>query len=72
MQYAASLGLDKGAFGDCLSSGRYAARIEQDVKAAEAAGVQATPSFLVNGKLLEGALPFADFQQAIEAALQSK
>ncbi len=72
LQYAASLGLDKAAFGDCLTSGKYAPILDQDVKDAKAAGIRATPSFLINGKLVEGALPFADFQQAIEAALQSK
>ncbi len=71
-QYAASAGLDQQTFNDCLASGKYAARIQQDAKDARAAGVSATPSFLINGKLLEGALPFAAFQQMIEAALQGK
>jgi protein-disulfide isomerase len=71
-QYAASLGLDAASFQDCLSSGKYAAILDQDVKDARAAGIRATPSFMINGKLLEGALPFADFQQAIEAALQGQ
>ncbi len=70
--FAASLGLDQAAFSDCLSSGKYAVMLEQDVKDAKAAGVRATPSFLINGNLLEGALPFASFQQAIDAALQGK
>ncbi len=72
LQYAASVGLDKGTFGDCLNSGKYASRLDQDVKDAQAAGIRATPSFLINGKLVEGALPFASFQQAIDAALQGK
>ncbi len=71
-QYAASTGLDQQAFNDCLSSGKYAARVQQDVKDARAAGVSATPSFLINGQLLEGAQPFEAFQQMIEAALQGK
>lgn len=71
-KYAASLGLDASTFNRCLSSGKYASRLDQDVQAAKAAGIRATPSFVINGKLVEGALPFADFQQAIEAALQGK
>ena len=71
-QYASSLGLDLTTFDSCLSSGKYAARLEQDVNDAKAGGIQATPSFLVNGKLLEGAQPFAVFQQAIGDALQGK
>ena len=71
-QYAAEDGLDGDVFSNCLSSGKYADRLQQDVDSAKAAGVQATPSFLVNGKLIEGAQPFSVFQQAIEAALQGK
>ncbi len=70
--YAASLGLDEATFSDCLGSGKYAALLKQDVKDAKAGGIQATPSFLINGKLLEGALPFASFQEVIDAALQGK
>ena len=71
-KYAASLGLDKALFNDCLSSGKYASRLDEDMKSAQAAGVRATPSFVINGRLVEGALPFADFQQVIESALQGK
>ncbi len=71
-QYAAALGLDETAFNGCLSTGKYASLVQQDVTDARAAGIKATPSFLVNGKLVEGALPFSDFQQAIEAALKGQ
>lgn len=69
-QYATAVGLDRAAFDSCLNSGKYASRIQQDVKDAKAAGIQATPSFVINGKLLEGAQPFGAFQQAIDAALK--
>ncbi len=71
-QYAASLGLDGSTFDSCLSSGKYSGLIQQDVSHAKADGVQATPSFVINGKLVEGAQPFSVFQQAIEAALQGQ
>ncbi|MEK6830836.1 MAG: DsbA family protein, partial [Nanoarchaeota archaeon] len=32
-------------------------------------GVQGTPAFFVNGKLISGAQPFSAFQQAIDAEL---
>jgi len=44
-------------------------RVNQDYSDGLAAGVNATPSFLINGKLVTGALPFASFQEEIEAAL---
>jgi len=46
--------------------------VEQDVINAQADGIRATPSFLINGKLVEGAQPFSVFQSEIEAALGEK
>ena len=69
-KYALTLGLDTTTFDKCLSSGARQAQLDQDVANAKADGIRATPSFLINGKLLEGAQPFDAFQQAIEAALQ--
>ena len=71
-QYAASLGLDRVAFEQCLSSGKQSGRVQQDLDNAKRDGIKATPSFLINGKLIEGAAPFATFQQVIDEALQGK
>ena len=71
-KYAASLGLDQTTFDACLSGGKYVERVQQDVNNARSDGVRATPSFLVNGKMIKGAQPFSVFQQTIEAALQGK
>jgi protein-disulfide isomerase len=71
-QYAASVGLDKAAFSECLSTGKYTQRVTQDAANAQSDGVRATPSFLINGKLVEGAQPFDVFQKEIDAALQGK
>lgn len=75
--FANSLGLDMNAFNSCVSSNKYADRVTQDGIDGQAAGIQATPSFVmsyvVNGQtktqLIEGAQPFSAFQSAIEAAL---
>ena len=74
---AEALELDMNAFTSCISSGKYSDQILQDGKDGVAAGIQATPSFVltyqVNGetktRLIEGAQPFAQFQAEIEAAL---
>ncbi len=71
-QYAATVGLDETVFNDCLSSGKYAARLQQDVQDAKAAGVKSTPSLVINGKLIRGLLPFEVYQKAIDAALQGQ
>ncbi|MGC8856790.1 MAG: DsbA family protein [Anaerolineae bacterium] len=75
--FGEKIGLDMRAFGDCLSSGKYSSRVDQDFADGRAAGVKATPSFVltytVNGQtvteLIEGAQPFSEFQSKIEAAL---
>ncbi len=75
--FAETLGLDMDAFNSCLNAGKYAERVTQDGVDGLAAGIQATPSFVltyvVNGetktKIIQGAQPFAAFQAEIEAAL---
>jgi protein-disulfide isomerase len=76
--FATKLGLDMGAFKTCMDSGKYAAQVLQDGVDGENAITTApnydgkgygTPSFLVNGKLIPGAVPFSEFQKEIEAAL---
>lgn len=74
---AETLELDMNAYTSCFGSGKYANQIVQDSKDGIAAGIQATPSFIltyeVNGetknRLIEGAQPFEQFQAEIEAAL---
>lgn len=72
-----TLGLDMDAFNSCLDSGKYTDMVTQDGIDGKAAGITATPSFVmiyvVNGetksKVIEGAQPFSAFQTAIDAAL---
>ena len=42
----------------------------RDVETARSFRIDSTPSFLVNGKLLKGALSFAEFQKIIERELK--
>ena len=67
--FAGKLGLDAGKFNDCFASGKYAAQVAKDGVDGHGAGVASTPSFLINGKLLEGAQPFSAFQTQIDALL---
>jgi predicted DsbA family dithiol-disulfide isomerase len=70
-------GLDMSKFNSCYKSGKYADRVAQDFKDAQAAGINGTPGFLisytVNGQTktdrIDGAEPFTTFQQKLEAAL---
>jgi protein-disulfide isomerase len=67
-QFASELGLDSQAFNTCLDSGKYAALVKEQTATGQSLGMRGTPSFLVNGQLLVGALPFEEFERTIEAA----
>ena len=70
---AVSLGLDKTAFEQCLASGKYAEKVQRDTNEVTAAGGQGTPhSIMIVGKNqtpIEGAQPFENVKQMIDAAL---
>lgn len=63
-------GLDREKFKECLESGRFSKEVEEDTRAGADAGVSSTPSFFVNGRLMAGAQPFAEFQRVIDAELK--
>lgn len=68
-QLAGELGIDTGKFNDCLTSGRFAQKVEDDYQLGLSVGARGTPYSLVNGQPVSGAVPFAQLKQAIDAAL---
>lgn len=52
-QFASELNLDTEAFNECLDSGRYISVLQQSVADGQALGVSATPTFLINGNLVQ-------------------
>lgn len=69
-RYAKALGLDSDALGDCYKAKTTVPRTEKNTAAALDAGVRATPTFFVNGRMVLGALPIAQFRQLLDAARQ--
>jgi protein-disulfide isomerase len=67
--YADDMNLDASDFEECLDSGKYGQATQDDMQYGASIGVQGTPAFFINGKLLSGAQPFAAFQTMIEAEL---
>ncbi|MBN2501116.1 MAG: DsbA family protein [Anaerolineales bacterium] len=67
--YAEELGLDMGAFTECLDEGTHTQTVQNNFEAARTLGVQSTPTFLINGIPVVGAQPFEIFQQIIEGEL---
>lgn len=67
--YASDIGINSEAFTKCLDDEKYKDAIEADLALVQELGVGGTPGFFVNGKLMVGALPFSEFEKAIEAEL---
>jgi protein-disulfide isomerase len=64
-------GINMKAFKAALDSGKHKASVDADVAAVAKAGARiGTPSFFINGKLLQGAQPYPAFKAAIDAALK--
>lgn len=67
---ATDMGLDATKFNECVDSGRMEAIVQEDLAFGQRVGVSSTPTFAINGKAVQGALPFESFQQIIEQELQ--
>lgn len=68
--YAQSLGLNLARFDSCYRENRPAERIALNNRVASELGVRATPSFLVNGRPVEGALPTDQFRALLQWAAE--
>ena len=68
-ELVASLGLGREKFAACLSAERSRTAVVKDIEIATRYHIDSTPSFLINGKLVKGALSFAEFQGLIEREL---
>ncbi|MCB0036453.1 MAG: DsbA family protein, partial [Anaerolineales bacterium] len=68
--YAGELGLDVDSFTTCLDSGKYTEIVKADLNEGAGIGITGTPSFVVNGQLVVGALPYSTFDQAFQGILE--
>lgn len=79
-QIAQALPLDMALFRECTESRKYYLAVKNDIQAAKAVMIPATPGFVigktgedgVEGKRIMGARPYADFQSVIDEALKAK
>jgi protein-disulfide isomerase len=70
-QIARDLKLNNEQFENCLSSTESQAAVMADVAEARRLGIEGTPTFIVNGKLLRGALSFEEFSAVIEHEIKN-
>jgi protein-disulfide isomerase len=66
------LGLDAARFNACFDSHKYASVVESDIAMGNEAGVNGTPAFFINGRMLSGAQPFEAFKKIIDEELEQK
>jgi len=69
-RYAKTLQLDMNKFTSDVKGNKYASKIQNDVNDGFAVGVNATPTFFLNGVPIQGGLPYNDFKAKIDQALQ--
>jgi protein-disulfide isomerase len=69
VEYAAAEGLNPEAFQQCLRSDQFTEEVNASYQLGRSVGVRATPSLVVNGRLLDG-VPSAE--QLREMALQAR
>ena len=62
-------GLDVAAFDTCFDSKATQDFLKADEAEATSLGVRSTPTFFINGRKLEGAVPFENFKTVIDTAL---
>ena len=69
IEYAKKSGADEKKFEECLKAKKYAAHVESSLQEGQKLGVNSTPSFFVNGQLIKGAQPIAEFREVIDQSM---
>lgn len=68
-QIAKDVGVDAAKFDTCMKNHETAKDIDKDVEDGQGVGVNGTPAFFINGRMLSGAQPFEKFKEIIDAEL---
>jgi len=68
-KWAQELGLDMARFRAAVSSGKFKTRIQEDDALASRLGIDGTPTMMVNGEQVVGAVPFENLKAVIDRKL---
>ena len=69
-KWARDVKLDPAKFDQCLDSEKYRAEVMKDRMEGEAAGVQGTPTFFINGRVMGGAQQYPEYKKLIDDLLK--
>lgn len=74
MRIASDLGMDVGKFSECYKSGKYNQVVQSNIKEAQdIMGLRAsTPTFFINDRVMQGAVPYQAFAQTIDSLLKAQ
>jgi protein-disulfide isomerase len=64
------VGLDQGKFTKCINSKKYEGQIEEEIKEAIKLGIKSTPTFFINGKIINGAHNIEVFKSLIDEEIK--
>ncbi len=67
---AGQVGLDRVAFAACLASGERKAEITTDYLDGATAGVRGTPTYFINGRMVQGVIPKDKFAKVLDLLLK--
>lgn len=62
-------GVDGEKLKDCLSKNKYLAQVEKEIQQGQTLGVKSTPTFFVNGMIVNGAQPIEVFKELIDSEM---
>jgi protein-disulfide isomerase len=68
-RHALTVGLDLDAFDGCVSTGKYQETLAAALDESTTHLVEATPTFLVNGRVVQGAVPLYELSAVIDEEL---
>src|SRR5947208_11221895 len=71
-EYAKDVGLDEAKFEQCLKDKPFKAAIDKDIADGGKVGVNGTPAFFINGRMLSGAQPFEKFKELFDEELSAR
>ena len=69
-KWAKDTKLDPAKFDQCLDSQKYQNEVMKDRMDGEAAGVQGTPTFFINGRVMGGAQQYPEYKKLIDDLLK--
>jgi protein-disulfide isomerase len=69
-KWAKDIGVDQAMFDQCLDSEKFKHEVMKDKADGDAAGVQGTPTFFINGRIMGGAQQYPEYKKLIDELLK--